>query len=984
MPLPFFGRNNRSNTLNPGGPPFTNDPGHNTTGPLNNDQLLGHTPPAPDPGSQRPRVGMTPIGQSGRANFYGLPQWDELNQDLVGTRGLRLLDEMYRTDAHLRRLVLAAWSPIVAGTWTLEPYGGEDATQQDRDIADAIWWLLTEWMSPNFYEHLLALGPLLMRFGFAPFEQVNWQTTRYQGKLLLCPKKLDVRMPWSVWRWWQDDFGELTHIGQLLPNKPDIVIPVNDLVYYRLGAEGDNWMGMSLLRHAYKHWYLKDKFERLDAVGQERRAVGVPIVYHSPEVPGSTLDALEAALANMHMSEVAYLLVPGWKMGDAPPETNGNQFLIDVIQFDSSAGEGIMSSIDYHQTAIAASFLTDFLELGHHQVGARATAEVQEDPFLTAINGALLPPVLPPLNRLIDIIRQTNWQGAKGSPTLKLTLTDQASLSEIATYVQQLVSSDAMQVDDDLEDWLRNYAGLPAANADVREQRHEQQQAQQEASQAAMENAAKANQDGGDDQNPDDPPSGEPASPGKPSPPAPKPGPDKQLDNATPVAGGVIVHAADTGRVLAVKRAADDTDTPDVRGSWEFPGGKLNIEDPSDWAGAYREWREETGSHVQVPGARRAGDYVSPDGAYHAFVVQVPHETDIQLGGSDRNEVAQTGWKDTGGLDELLSPRAQRLLPGLRRIITPTTLDGEAFAPMSTGTTSGDGLQMTPEVLGGDRTTKICRCPAPTFEDGKCVVCGGQRPKHLDAAAEPTAKWFERLLSQHQLRQAFDGCRDHIQAAVGPAVENVARQMANQTREGVPVKAAEPPAELVDALTRHYADMYQLGYQTVQDELARQRVALRKTLDTPDTTTTGAVASRLARARQRGEHSARNIVARIQERLGRDQITMLKDAPALQKGAVDAATRQLRVEALANTAGAVNEGRNDAGTTAPDVVGAYYTSVMDERSCDPCVAADTGQMLTPEAAVALGPPNPDCKGADYCRCALIWVLSNDPSALAAA
>ena len=172
-------------------------------------------------------------------------------------------------------------------------------------------------------------------------------------------------------------------------------------------------------------------------------------------------------------------------MGKAPAEHEGNQYYIDVIQYNSASDSSLAGAIEYHQTAISASFLTDFLELGHHQVGARATAEVQEDPFLTAINGALLPPVIPPLNRLVDRIRKLNWDSADGSPTLKLTLTDQASLSEIATFVLNCVQAEAMQPDTDLEDWLREYAGLPAANAEQRAQ-HQAAQA------AALKNAAAA------------------------------------------------------------------------------------------------------------------------------------------------------------------------------------------------------------------------------------------------------------------------------------------------------------------------------------------------------------------------------------------------------------------------------------------------------------------------------------------------------------
>ena len=202
-----------------------------------------------------------------------------------------------------------------------------------------------------------------------------------------------------------------------------------------------------------------------------------------------------------------------------------------------------------------------------------------------------------------------------------------------------------------------------------------------------------------------------------------------------------------------------------------------------------------------------------------------------------------------------------------------------------------------------------------------------------------------------------------------------------QAREGIDVTNPNPPPALVDALTKHYTDLYQLGQETVRLELAKQRRDMGKQLDDPANVAEGAVAAgRLDRARQRGEHSARQIVNAVSQRLGRAQISGLLKPDALQTAAEQAATGQLHLEALTNAAASINDGRNDAGSSAPDVVGAIYTSVMDERACDPCIAADTGAVLPPDEALALGPPNPDCAGGDRCRCMLVWVLSDDPAA----
>jgi 8-oxo-dGTP pyrophosphatase MutT (NUDIX family) len=625
------------------------------------EQILGHTTQEPAVGDVRPRAGIPPFGGSGRANFYGLPQPDELNQKLIGPNGLRILDDMYWSDAHVRRLILAAWSPVVAGTWSLEPYGGNDATDQDKQIANTIWRGLHEFMSPNFKGHLSEVGPALLRFGFVPFEQ-QWDEWKDAGKTLLFPRKLGFMLPRTIWKWWQDDFGDLTWIGQILPNKSDVVVPRSELCYYRLAAEGDNWMGRSLLRHAYKHFVFKDRLERIQAIGCERSAKGVPVVYRSPDVNQQVLNQLEQALTMLHVSEVGYLVMPGWKMGAAPADADPtNQFLVDTVQYNSSSDNSIKDAIDYHQRAMSASFLTDFLELGHHQVGARATAQVQEDPFLTALHGAMMPPILPELNRLVERIRVVNWPDAAGTPRLKVTLHDDASLTEIAAYVQQLQMAGAMQVDPPLEDWLRERAAMPTADPDVRSQRRERTDAENEAAIAAA-NAKTQDPMGLKAAAAKAPSVASPGSQGQAGRAAMPPGGvgksmamqgnTTKLDQADgPAASGLVVHAADTGRVLMIQRQKDKADDKAANQRWEFPGGKLDDGEDS-FGGGRREWQEETGAKLPK-NARRIGSFVTPDGVYEAHGFRVPHESGLQLGTHDHSEVKDVAWR---GLDELDGP----------------------------------------------------------------------------------------------------------------------------------------------------------------------------------------------------------------------------------------------------------------------------------------------------------------------------------------
>ena len=119
-------------------------------------------------------------------------------------------------------------------------------------------------------------------------------------------------------------------------------------------------------------------------------------------------------------------------------------------------------------------------------------------------------------------------------------------------------------------------------------------------------------------------------------------------------AGGLVVHATDTGRVLMLQRSLED-ESPHA-GMWEFPGGKLE-EGESPEAGALREWAEETGLAVPRGTVRAAWD----SGVYRGHVLSIPREEDLDIlegradganpDDPDGDQVETLAWWDPGHLE---------------------------------------------------------------------------------------------------------------------------------------------------------------------------------------------------------------------------------------------------------------------------------------------------------------------------------------------
>jgi 8-oxo-dGTP pyrophosphatase MutT (NUDIX family) len=129
-----------------------------------------------------------------------------------------------------------------------------------------------------------------------------------------------------------------------------------------------------------------------------------------------------------------------------------------------------------------------------------------------------------------------------------------------------------------------------------------------------------------------------------------------------PVAAGLAVRAADTGRVLMLQRAFDEDD--DAGGCWEFAGGRLEDgEDPLE--AAKREWAEETGR--PVPDGDLTGLWNASNGLYRGFVLTVPSEDAVDIFG-DRDEVSNPDDPDRDAIEALawFDPRHLKDNPALR------------------------------------------------------------------------------------------------------------------------------------------------------------------------------------------------------------------------------------------------------------------------------------------------------------------------------
>jgi hypothetical protein len=445
--------------------------------------------PATTNGSERTESGRghssnPRLNPSGTTRGYIVP--DEYKAELIGQHGMQVWDQMWRSDPDVFRNWSMLVSLFVASTWDIQPYGGDEADEKAQKHAEFVKWALFEQMAPKFPNHLMQAMRTL-RHGFVPFEQV-WRPDTYQGKQVLTLDRLALRLPRSIDKW-EADGDRLLRIVQNTIHESEVTLEAKDILYYRWGAEGDNWEGTSPFRHAYKPWKLKETLEIVEAIGLERYHVGIPVGYPADGAATEQLDQLEQALANIRSNESSYIRMPG-------PKTEGWEIEI-LTPHGGAGGADMRGAIEAHRDGISAAFLQEFMRQGQKNVGTNATAQTQQDPFMAWAEAMCGVIVEDPVNeQLIPRLVSLNFDDADGFPCLHASVIDPIALEQLAAAAASMVSSGLIYVDDPLEDYLRDRFDFPPADPEQREQRKVAEEEARQAELEATKNPAPVGEDG--------------------------------------------------------------------------------------------------------------------------------------------------------------------------------------------------------------------------------------------------------------------------------------------------------------------------------------------------------------------------------------------------------------------------------------------------------------------------------------------------------
>lgn len=381
---------------------------------------------------------------------------EEFLAELQGTEASDTYDKMRRTDARIKMSLSAVKNPIKSAVWQVLP--GDDS-ENAKLAAEFVEHNLFDDMDKTWSEFLHeALS--LVDFGHSVFEKVHKVVLNHpRFGTYIGIRSLAFRSQRTIERWHMDKAGKLLSIDQLATGDvgDNVTIPGKFLLTYSLDKEGDNYIGISMLRPCLGPWKRKQLYLKLNAIGIEKFAVPT-IIGTAPKT-----SAKDKQFANFtevlkkyttHQSN--YIVVPeGWDI-----KAHNNVYdpakCIEAIRFENNE--------------IAVAFLANFLELGQSGSGSYALSFDLSDFFLKGIEhiahliaDGLNQSVIPELIKL-------NFPNDMPMPKIAVSGISDKAGKELAEVAKMLVESKVIIPDNNFETHMRERFDFPEASEEGQRQ----------------------------------------------------------------------------------------------------------------------------------------------------------------------------------------------------------------------------------------------------------------------------------------------------------------------------------------------------------------------------------------------------------------------------------------------------------------------------------------------------------------------------------
>jgi len=389
------------------------------------------------------------VGKSGIRWSSGYVYEDFL-VNLQGTQGVKVYREMSDNDPIIGACLYAIKQILREARWEVRT--GDDSVAECKKDAEFLEKNLLS-MTHSWTEFVTETLSMLI-YGWSYFEQVFKRD--FNGDIIW--KKLAHRKQSSMERWSIDDVGEVQGLYQRpAPDYRLIYLPLSKSILFRTELAGNNPEGRSILRNAYRSWYYKKNIEEIEGIGIERDLAGVPMLTPPPEFKIESDDTetqMAVTWAKKLVSSIrrdeqdGILKPPGWEF--------------ELLSSPGTRQFNTTEVINRYNKEMAVTVLAQFIMLGMERTGSYALAKEQTDIFYLCLEG-FADTIASTFNRrAIPTLFGLNGISIKDRPLPYMVHTNvhHYNLRDLAYYVSTLAGVNGLVLDDDIKNYLKQYARL--------------------------------------------------------------------------------------------------------------------------------------------------------------------------------------------------------------------------------------------------------------------------------------------------------------------------------------------------------------------------------------------------------------------------------------------------------------------------------------------------------------------------------------------
>jgi hypothetical protein len=424
---------------------------------------------------------------------------EEFLPQLRGRKAVQVYKEMSENDPLVGALIFTVDRLLRNVEWRVEPAG---KSKEDKDAAKLVETCMED-MSHTWGDFIsevlssLVYGwswhEIVYKRRVSPWEKDPTKKSQFTDNMVGW-RKMPIRAQETLLRWVFDESGDCIAMTQLAPpHYKTTVLPMDRSLLFRYRHHKGSPEGMSMLRNAYRPWYMKKRLEEFEAVGVERDLAGLPIVKLPAEflraAPGSdqakTVEAFKRMVKSVRRDEQEGIVFP------MAYDQDTKQPLYSFELLGGGGGRAFNTDgiIKRYEERILMTVLADFIMVGHQQTGSYSLHTDKTGIFRTSLN-SIAESIADTLNRhaIPRLFLANGWKPAN-LPKIVPSDVDSPDITQLASFMQSMAGTGVTWFPDPtLENFVRDAARLPKLDEDEQE-RLRQMQLRSEATRFAQANS---------------------------------------------------------------------------------------------------------------------------------------------------------------------------------------------------------------------------------------------------------------------------------------------------------------------------------------------------------------------------------------------------------------------------------------------------------------------------------------------------------------